>query len=280
MIMLRKPDKFSEALEKKIVDLISTVESEYGVFFKSLRSKKDNYGTLSGFIITFVDEDLDAVDSELLDSKSLGEDIYDLIYEFEITHGVEFKTVKSEKCNNGKLFNINVSFESEFADIAKANVSSTSTNPVLFKKYHLQEQKIPAGFQIYDERLEVVGIQYRRDAAANFVEQVTQWVEFESEPSNKFDPNAIKVLGCYQQENNEIEKLHIGYIPANIAKQINRFSVSECMPRLLKTYIGESGYVEILIQVLGPKGRAEEYGALHENDDEEDDEYEDLDDED
>jgi hypothetical protein len=62
------------------------------------------------------------------------------------------------------------------------------------RKYHLQEQKIPDGFQIYDERLEVAGIPHRKDVAAQFVNQTDQWLEFESEPLNSYDSNAIKIL--------------------------------------------------------------------------------------
>jgi hypothetical protein len=140
---------------------------------------------------------------------------------------------------------------------------SSSDDNIYCKKYHLNEQKIPAGFQIYDE-LEVAGVQYKRDLAATFVNQTNQWLEFEGEPLNKFDKYAIKVLGCYQH-NNEIIKLHVGYVSANIAKQINTFSINECVPRLAKTYISDSGYVEIEFQVLGPKGRLSGYQLLYEN---------------
>lgn len=139
------------------------------------------------------------------------------------------------------------------------------------RKYHLKEHKIPAGFQIFDERLEVAGIHHRRDAAAQFVNQTDQWLEFESEALNSYDSNAIKILGCYQQ-NNELIKLHVGYVPASIAKQITAFSADECKARLLKTYIGDSGYVEILFQVLGPKGKIEEYASFYEPTDDDDDE--------
>lgn len=53
--------------------------------------------------------------------------------------------------------------------------------------------------------------------------------------------------------NDENIKLHVGYVPANIAKQITNLSTEECKARLLKTYLGDSGYVEILFQMLGPK---------------------------
>lgn len=186
-----------------------------------------------------------------------GINILDYIHDFELEHSVTFKSLKSIKDKDGALTGITIDFDGD--DI------SVIESPVRVKKYHLreQEQKIPDGFQIYDERLEVAGIQHRRDAAAQFVSQTNQWLEFESEPLNNYDPNAIKILGCYQQ-NNENIKLHVGYVPASIAKQITNFSADECKARLLKTYIGESGYVEILFQVLGPKGRIEEYAAFYE----------------
>ncbi|MDD3814368.1 MAG: hypothetical protein PHZ02_06945 [Desulfocapsaceae bacterium] len=125
------------------------------------------------------------------------------------------------------------------------------------KKYHLAEQKIPHGFQIFlgENGVEVAGIQHRRDTAARFVSQKDQWLEFEAEPYNQFDKYAIKVLGCYN-ENEKVIKLHVGYVPANLSKQITLFSIQKCIPRLFKTYIGKSGYVEIQFQVLATKSNA------------------------
>lgn len=123
------------------------------------------------------------------------------------------------------------------------------------KKYHLKEQKIPRGFQIWlgKDGVEVAGIQFRRDAATEFVTQENHWLEFEAEPSNNFDEHAIKILGCYR-ENEEIVKLHIGYVPTGLSKKITLFPIQKCTPRLFKTYIGKSGYVEIQFQVLASKG--------------------------
>lgn len=146
-----------------------------------------------------------------------------------------------------------------------------------YRKYHKDEQKIPTGFQKYSEEIGVAGIQHRRDAATKFVNSANQWLEFEPEPLNKFDSNAIKVLGCCKLEN-EISKIHVGYVPALMAKQIKKSLIEEFRPRLYKTYIGESGYVEIEFQLLGPKGRFEEYMSFYEylpQDDEEDEEADD-----
>lgn len=291
------------ALEIKIFDSISKIELHYRVFFDSIKHKKDEDGILNGFKINFVDEDFCkisakelnqrasfsianyqsveserfmaalAIDSSRLDmpaSEILALEVFDLISDFELEHKVIFKSIKSNKDKNKMLTGITVDFDGD--DIPVIDIPAIKS-PLVARKYHLKEpeQKIPAGFMIYDDRLEVAGIQHRRDVAAQFVNQTNQWLEFENEPLNSYDPNAIKILGCYQQ-NNEIIKLHVGYVPASITKQITNFSADECKARLLKTYIGDSGYVEILFQVLGPKSRIDEYASFYEPTDEDEDE--------
>ncbi|MEW6227889.1 MAG: hypothetical protein AB1700_07305, partial [Bacillota bacterium] len=64
------------------------------------------------------------------------------------------------------------------------------------KKYHLQEQEIPEGFQIFEERLEVMGVKYRKQDATTFAQGKNIWLELERELSNEHDKNAIKVMGC------------------------------------------------------------------------------------
>lgn len=274
------------ALEKAIFNLIAEFEHTYGYIFKSIRCRKDDLDGLNGIII-ISEENHDQASTEIhcqrliatnFDdsvriSKTLESDILDSIQDFELEHNVIFKSLKCKKDKDGMLTGITVNFDGD--DIPVIDIP-TIKSPLLVKEYHLQkqEQKIPDGFQIYDERLEVAGIQHRRDVAAQFVNQTNQWLEFESEPLNRYDQNAIKILGCYHK-NNETSKLHVGYVPAGIAKQITNFSAAECKARLLKTYISERGYVEILFQVLGPKGRIEEYASFYvptgEDEDEDDD---------
>lgn len=261
---MRKPDKFSDALEKEIMDLISTKESEWGAifssgcFYKSLRSNKDKDGVLIGFKVTFVDEDSDAIDNDLIDGDSLGEDIYDLITDFEAEHDVEFESIKSKKIDGARLVNIKFNYPEHF--FVSNNTNAPIASP---SEYHLKELKIPVGYQIYYDNVDVSGVCFRRESAVKFINQTTKWVEFESEPLNKYDSNAIKILGCYQLDNEHVTKLHVGYVPANIAKKINNFSISECMPRLLKTYIGRDDYAEIMIQILGPKAKIREFEQLY-----------------
>ena len=63
------------------------------------------------------------------------------------------------------------------------------------REYHLQDQKIPDGFQIFEDRLEVAGVSFRKSNAASFAKSGTKWLELERDHGNKHDINAIKVIG-------------------------------------------------------------------------------------
>jgi hypothetical protein len=121
--------------------------------------------------------------------------------------------------------------------------------------YHLQEQEIPEGFQIFEARLEVAGIPFRKDDAVAFAASKNSWLELERETDNKYDKNAIKVIGCSKGFFGT-KRRFIGYVPKDVSKNvIERGFWGKVQPRLLKTYIGDSGFVEILFQILGPKGQ-------------------------
>jgi len=127
------------------------------------------------------------------------------------------------------------------------------------RKYHLQDQKIPDGFQIFEDRLEVAGVSFRKSDAASFAKSGTGWLELERDYDNKHDKNAIKVIGC-NKEFFGTKRRFIGYVPKDVAKRIvtNAFW-GKIQPRLLKTYVGDGGFVEILFQILGPEGQKYKY---------------------
>ncbi len=69
---------------------------------------------------------------------------------------------------------------------------------MVIKKYHLQEQEIPDGFQVFAEAA-VAGVSFRKGDAKKFAEVASRskvWLELEREPNNQFDKNAIKIIGC------------------------------------------------------------------------------------
>lgn len=119
-------------------------------------------------------------------------------------------------------------------------------------QYHLGE--IPKGLQIFEERLEVVGMKYRRDDAISFANGRALSLEFEREPYNRQDPYAIKIIGCHKGSFG-IKRQFIGYVPSEVAALIVEGGYyGRVIPRLLKTYVSKTGFVEILFQVHGPKG--------------------------
>ncbi len=124
-------------------------------------------------------------------------------------------------------------------------------------QYHLPD--IPDGFQIFEERLEVAGIQYRRDDARTFAAGRGLTLEFERDSSNQHDRNAIKIIGCCKGFFGTKQHF-VGYVPSDVAADIVEGGYyGKVLPRLLKTYVGDSGFVEILFQVLGPKGERLKY---------------------
>ena len=127
------------------------------------------------------------------------------------------------------------------------------------RKYHLQNQKIPDGFQIFEDRLEVAGVSFRKSDAASFAKSGTGWLELERDHGNKHDKNAIKVIGCNKGFFGT-KRRFIGYVPKDVAKLVvtNGFW-GRIQPQLLKTYVGADGFVEILFQILGPEGQKYKY---------------------
>lgn len=125
------------------------------------------------------------------------------------------------------------------------------------RKYYLPE--IPPGYQIFEDGLEVAGIGYRRSEARKFATGRDLSLEFQRDPENQHDPDAIKVIGC-RRGFFGTKKHFIGYVPREVAAAIVVGGYYEQVaPRLLKTYVGDSGFVEVLFQVLGPKGQRLKY---------------------
>lgn len=125
------------------------------------------------------------------------------------------------------------------------------------REYHLKN--IPEGFQIFEERLEVAGIAYRKAEATRFIRGKNLWLELEREPSNKHDKNAIKVIGCSKGFFGT-KRFFLGYVPQQVASAIVEGGFwGKVVPRLLKTYLSDRGFVEVLFQILGPKGQKYEY---------------------
>ena len=129
------------------------------------------------------------------------------------------------------------------------------------KRYHLKENPLPQGHQIYAKRLEPtgLGIEDRKESAVRFARGSHQRLRLEHEPENQVDPNAVRVIGIWR-ESGEEHHARLGYVPHQLAGAIAELDIlGEVSPRLAKTYVSSGGYVEIMFQITGPKARVEEW---------------------
>lgn len=119
-------------------------------------------------------------------------------------------------------------------------------------EYHLKDSPIPEGFRILEERLEVAGLGQRRAAGKSVVQAPKRRLELERDLHNRHDPNAIRVYGRTPGLFSERRQL-LGFVPREAAKRIVEAGIEgQVQPRLLKTWLGDSGFVEILFQILVP----------------------------
>lgn len=118
---------------------------------------------------------------------------------------------------------------------------------------------IPKDHQIYERRLEVAGVQHRKSSAYKFAKGSCQEIYLEREYNNKYDSNAIKMMGVskgwfFTSRN------FIGYVPKEISQQIVGSDMWDSVkPRLCKIYISDKGFVDIKFQLLGYKNKKHQY---------------------
>lgn len=119
---------------------------------------------------------------------------------------------------------------------------------------------IPKGKQIFS-RCDVSGISFRKDDAIRFAKGTNLELELEREPFNTHDENAIKVIGKASGK-----RYFIGYIPKELSEQIAETGLFESIaPRLDRIYQGSDGYLEIKIQIIGPKVDKQQFDAFFAN---------------
>ena len=123
---------------------------------------------------------------------------------------------------------------------------------------------IPKGHQIYATCVNPAGIKYYRETAIDFVKGSGQKLLLKHETDNPEDPNAIKIVGVWTKigflGGTKEASGHIGYIPGDIAAVITEQGVlNEIQPRLRKRYLSERGFVEIELDITGPKTGAKAF---------------------
>jgi hypothetical protein len=103
----------------------------------------------------------------------------------------------------------------------------------------------------------VAGITFRKEDAAPFIRSGSGTLEFEREPNNPKDKNAIKVIGV-----TTTTKYFVGYVPKEISKRIIKTGLfDKVKPRLDRTYHGAGGFLEIRFQIIGLRENKYKYDS-------------------
>lgn len=124
---------------------------------------------------------------------------------------------------------------------------------------YLHGQTIPPGLAVYEERLEIVGIQHYREFAIKFVGGSQCRLELEPDPENLADRNAINVIGVWKA-GFSTKRAQIGHVPALAAGVVAACALAPAVTaRLSETYLADNGFVVIAFQLLGPEDRLQDY---------------------
>lgn len=131
--------------------------------------------------------------------------------------------------------------------------------PPSAEKCYADGEKPPLGYQIFMERIHVAGTSHRKKEVIEFANSQNSTIEFERDPQNRYDKNAIKIIGLSVIARN-VKRWHLGYVPKELAAAIIEGGYyNEIKLRLSRTYIGKDGKVSVQFQVLGQKGKKNEF---------------------
>ena len=112
---------------------------------------------------------------------------------------------------------------------------------------------IPKGYRIFFQEMEISGVGYRKSEVAKAFSGNQVSLGIEHEPKNKHDSNALKVI-AFKKGWFGTKKLHIGYVPKNVAKTIISKNLNNnLLPRPKEIWVGDKGGIKINIEILGLK---------------------------
>jgi hypothetical protein len=112
---------------------------------------------------------------------------------------------------------------------------------------------IPSGYRIFFNQMEVSGVGYRKSELAKALSGKQMTLGIEAEPNNKHDKNALKII-AFKKWLFGTKKLHIGYVPKEVAQTIALKNLNKgLLPRLKEIWVGDKGGVKVNIDILGLK---------------------------
>lgn len=139
-------------------------------------------------------------------------------------------------------------------NIDASELERVEHGPQYFHKSQNFTPDSPPDSSVYQTTL-VSGIFFRKSDVRGFFEGSDHRLEFEREPSNKHDKNAIKVIGISSQK-----RFFIGYVPKEYATQIVDASLDGIVhPRLRRIFCNSQDFYEVRFEIVGPSNLKKQY---------------------
>jgi len=80
------------------------------------------------------------------------------------------------------------------------------------RTYVRQWRPLPGSWKIAIYETMLMGGHYHLAAAQRFLKARTPWLNLEREPTNQYDPNAIKVMSTWRKPDGSVHREHLGYV--------------------------------------------------------------------
>lgn len=88
------------------------------------------------------------------------------------------------------------------------------------RTYVRQWRAAPGSWKIAIHETAVMGCHHHADAARRFLKAGAPWLDLEREPTNQYDPNAIKVMSTWRNPDGTVHREHLGYVAKEEAATI------------------------------------------------------------
>jgi len=107
------------------------------------------------------------------------------------------------------------------------------------KQYLKDPNEVEPGWMLIETYANVQGTAYRLYDIASFTKKENVWIEFKREAKNKYDKNAIKVIGCSKGFLGT-KHFFLGYVPKQIsAVLVNNKLLKQTKPRLRRIWMSD-----------------------------------------
>jgi hypothetical protein len=135
--------------------------------------------------------------------------------------------------------------------VTTVNVNESEIEKIEHGQYFHKSQNFspenPPNSSVYQTTL-VSGIFFRKLDVRGFFAGSSHRLEFEREPNNKHDKNAIKVIGISSEK-----RYFIGYVPKDYAKQIVDAGLDSVVhPCLRRIFCNSHDLYEVRFEIVGP----------------------------